>query len=171
MSRSDGPAPMAAAAVAALALLAGCSGRNVLYARARLPPGFEVRLEGVVYQRADSAGLVAEGRTAYALLAPTTGEAHFDTIELVHRADRFAGGAVEMVAGGGTANLITGKLTLTNGLRVQDGLGRVLDAPALSYSPESRALAGPGPATLTGANYVLRAETGFVVDLESGTVD
>lgn len=171
MSRSERRRTGSIGALVALVALAGCSGRNVLYARTRLPPGFEVRLEGVVYQRADANGLVAEGRTAYALLAPSTGEAHFDTVEVVHRATHLAGGQIEVIAGGGSANLLTGKLTLTDGLRVQDTDDRALDAPSLAYNPEDRALAGPGPATLTGPNYVLRAETGFVVDLESGTID
>lgn len=173
MSRSDRLQQVIGALAALIALVAasGCSGRNVLYARTRLPPGFEVRLEGVVYQRADAEGLVAEGRTAYALLAPTTGVAQFDTVEVVHRATHLAGGQVEVVAGGGSANLLTGKLTLTDGLRVQDTDNRALDAPSLAYNPEDKALAGPGPATLTGPNYVLRAETGFVIDLESGTID
>ncbi|MFH1809830.1 MAG: hypothetical protein ABIJ09_13880 [Pseudomonadota bacterium] len=154
-------------------LLAACGGAPGETGRtgSRLPPGFEVRLDQVVYHRLDEQGLQIEASTDHVLLSPSSGQARFRRLTLAHRAGSASGGLVSLVAGGGSSNLLTGKLLLTDGVRVEDRLGRVLDVPSAAFDPDARALAGPGPATLTGPNYHLRADKGAVVDLETASVD
>lgn len=166
-----------------------------------LPEGFDLRMANVVYQRIGARGLISQAHIAEVLLAPSTGELRFKRVEMTHylsAAERFVGppqptempaldeatsqplaaqpataqpSTVRVLASSGEAQLYSGRFLLRGAVRLDDGAGRVLDAPSAAYDPDSHTLAGVGPASLRGENFVINAEQGYVVDAQAQTVE